>query len=219
MSQLRKQLSKILPRLSGEANKLRDPEARSRWVRLKKITESPKSLSQACAFYGWSEDAYHKWGNRLRKQPRVSSLYSKTRKPYRSPKKTKPRIEKKVISLRRFDPSLGPDRISDELKRLFKLIVPESTVYQILIRAGLISRKIAQRLTKKHLKRYRRPQPGYLQMDFKYVPYPIEGKQFYQLSCVDHHSSWRLIRVYRQKKLNAVKEFLVELEEFCPWVR
>ena len=71
MSQLRLQLRKILPRLSAEANKLRDPEARSRWMKLKQITESKKSLSRACAFFGWSEDAYCKWGHRLRKQPRL----------------------------------------------------------------------------------------------------------------------------------------------------
>ena len=37
MSQLREQLRKIMPRLSEEANKLRDPEARSRWMLLNKI--------------------------------------------------------------------------------------------------------------------------------------------------------------------------------------
>ncbi len=38
MSLLRKQLKLILPRLAQEANKLRDTEARSRWMKLKQIT-------------------------------------------------------------------------------------------------------------------------------------------------------------------------------------
>ena len=54
-------------------------------------------------------------------------------------------------------------------------------------------------------------------MDFKYVPYLIENKQFYQLSCVDHHSSWRLIRNYRHKSTLYVMKFLEELKEACPF--
>ncbi len=217
MSQLREQLRKIIPRLSLEANKLRDTEARSRWMKLKLITLSPKSLSKACAFYGWSMDAYQKWGTRLRKEPRVDKLLSKSRKPHRSPLKTKPRKEKKVAQIRRTDPSLGPERISDELQRHYKLDVPPSTVYSILKRLKFISSIQSKKLTKRHLKRYRRPLPGFLQMDFKYVPYRVNGQKLYQLSCVDHHSSWRLIRIYRAKNVKSVLHFLVELRKECPF--
>lgn len=217
MSQLREQLRKMMPRLSAEANKLRDPEARSRWMKLKAITMSTKSLSKACAFYGWSEDAYRKWGLRLKKQPRLEILFSRSRKPKRSPNQTKPRKEKKVAQIRRADPSLGPDRISDDLARHFNMSVPPSTVYAILNRLKMISRRISERLTKKHLKRYRRPFPGYLQMDFKYVPYPVNGKKLYQLSCVDHHSSWRMIRIYPDKSSKSVLLFLDELKFECPF--
>ncbi len=217
MSQLRKQLSKMLPKLSQEANKLRDPEARSRWMKIKKITQSTKSIAKACAFYGWSEDAFNKWGKRLIKGRSTKALFSKSRKPYRSPNQTARRKEKKVIQIRRADPSQGPERISDDLKRLFKMTVPVSTVHAILKRSGLITQVMAARLTKKHLRRYRRPLPGYLQMDFKYVPYPVDGKQYYQLSCVDHHSSWRLIRIYSDKSTKSVLHFLNELINQCPF--
>ena len=217
MSQLRLQLRRILPKLSVEANKLRETEARSRWMKLKQITESSKSLAKACAFYGWSEDAYSKWGHRLRKRPEVKSLLTRSRKPYRSPNKTSGKKEKKIGQLRRFDPSLGPERIADDLQRHFKMKVAPSTVYAVLKRLGLITKELARRLTKKHLKRYRRPFPGYLQMDFKYVPYKINGQQFYQLSCVDHHSSWRLIRIYEEKSVYFVLQFLKLLKEECPF--
>jgi hypothetical protein len=67
------------------------------------------------------------------------------------------------------------------------------------------------------MKRYRRAMPGYLQMDFKYVPYRVQGRQFYQLSCVDHHSSWRLIRIYPEKSEWFTMQFLRELEIVCPF--
>lgn len=217
MSQLRNQLRKLLPRFAKESNKIVKPEARSRWMRLRKITQSTKSLAQACRFYGMSEDSYHKWGQRLLKNPRVEALESKSRKPHRSPNKTKPRVEKAILKIRRVEPYLGPDRLSNEAKKLFSLNVPPSTCFAILRRAKIVGKKIAAQLTKRHLKRYRRPLPGYLQMDFKYVPYLIQGKQYYQLSCIDHHSSWRLIRCYKFKSIASVKLFLAELEEVCPF--
>ena len=208
MSLLRNQLRKLLPRFTKEANKIINAEARSRWMRLRKITESTKSLAQACRFYGMSEDSYSKWGKRLLRYPRAESLESKSRKPYRSPNKTKPRIEKAVLKIRRVEPYLGPDRLSNEVKKLFDVSVPPSTCFAILKRGKVVGKKVAQKLTKRHMRRYRRPLPGYLQMDFKYVPYLIEGKQYYQLSCVDHHSTWRLIRCYRRKDRKAVAKDL-----------
>jgi hypothetical protein len=109
MSQLRNQLRKLLPRFSKEANKIRNEEARSRWMKLRKITESTKSLAQACRFYGMSEDSYSKWARRLLKSPCAEALSSKSRRPYRSPNKTKPRVEKTVLKIRRVEPYLGPD--------------------------------------------------------------------------------------------------------------
>ena len=53
MSQLRNSMRKLLRRFSQEANKIRDPEARSRWMRIKKITESGQLQEILCiAQYG-----------------------------------------------------------------------------------------------------------------------------------------------------------------------
>ena len=217
MSQLKTLLSKLIPRFNQEANKIREEEARSRWMKIRKITESTKSIASACRFYGLSEESYYKWGKRLLKRPVNETLLSRSRKPYRSPKKAKPRIEKKVLKVRRVEPYLGPERIAQTLKNIDGVNVPPSTIFNILRRAKVVGKKIAERLTKKHLKRYRRPWPGYLQMDFKYVPYLINGFKYYQLSCVDHHSSWRLMRAYRKKDIKSVIDFLEQLKGLCPF--
>lgn len=214
---LKAELRLMIPRLAKEANQLKDTEARSRWMKLRKIALSVKSTDHACAHVGVSADWFRKWGNKLIKSRRLVGLFTKSRKPHRSPNKTKPRIEKQVLKIRRAEPYLGPERIADAALKLFNLEVPPSTIFAILRRAKVVGKKIQERLTKKHLRRYRRPLPGYLQMDFKYVPYLIEGKQFYQLSCVDHHSSWRLIRNYRHKSTFYVMKFLEELKEICPF--
>lgn len=214
---LRSELALMIPRLAAEANQLKDSEARSRWMRLRRIVLSSKTIIAACADVGVSVDFFNKWGTRLVKSRRLKSLFTRSKKPHRSPNKTKSCIEKKILKIRRVEPYLGPERITDTAIKLYDLVIAPSTVFAILRRAKVVGKKIAERLTKKHTKRYRRILPGYLQMDFKYVPYLIEEKQFYQLSCVDHHSSWRLIRCYRYKNTYNVLMFLKELRELCPF--
>ena len=214
---LKEHLRLMIPRLAAEANQLKDPEARSRWMKIRKIALSPKTIALCCSNEGVSVDYFNKWGKRLVKGKRLKSLLSRSKKPYRSPNKTKPRVEKTVLKIRRVEPYLGPERISDTAEKIYNLNISASTVFAILKRAKVVGRKIASRLTKRHLKRYRRSLPGYLQMDFKYVPYLIENKQYYQLSCIDHHSSWRLIRNYKNKNIICVMKFMKELEELCPF--
>ena len=218
MSQLKDQLRLMIPRLAKEANQLRDREARRRWMQLRAVALSSKSISKACAAIGCSEDFFNKWGQRLIKARGLKGLLSRSRKPHGSPRKTKRRIEQKVLKIRRVEPYLGPERISMEMEDLYDLYVAPSTVFAILKRALVVGKKIASKLTKKHMKRYRRPWPGYLQMDFKYVPFVVDGQQLYQLSCVDHHSSWRFIRCYRNKNLESVLQFLRELKLSCPFM-
>src|SRR5690606_1160017 len=108
-------------------------------------------------------------------------------------------------------PYEGCERIAVRIEEIWGKRLAPSTVNRVLRTRGLISAKDTKSLQKKHLRRYRRPLPGYLQMDFKYVPYRISGKQYYQLSCVDHHSTWRMIRVYENKDLGAVESFYMSL--------
>lgn len=67
------------------------------------------------------------------------------------------------------------------------------------------------------MKRYRRPTPGYLQMDFKHVPFLVAGKKYYQLSAVDHCTTWRMIRVYASPSIDNTFEFLNALAVNCPF--
>lgn len=217
MSQLKDQLRKLLPKISQEANQLTDRVARSRWMLVRRIVESEKTVSQACRFYGCSEDFFRKWGRRIWRAKSVNGVVGKSRRPWRSPNRTPRRVERKVVSLRKFDPSQGPDRIAHDMQRVHRITIAPSTIAAILKREKLVSWKLYKTLTKRHMKRYRRPFPGYLQMDFKYVPYRVQGKQLYQLSCVDHHSSWRMIRIYDNKNTESVKDFLDELDGLCPF--
>ena len=125
----------MIPRLAKEANQLKDSEARSRWMKLRKIALSPKTIEMCCSNEGVSVDFFNKWGQRLVKGKSLKSLLSRSKKPYRSPNKVKPRVEKLVLKIRRVEPYLGPERISDLAEKIYNLAVPSSTVFAILKRA------------------------------------------------------------------------------------
>ena len=217
MSSLKYQLSQLLPTLSSQARSSSSQEIKRRFYRLKAVAESRKDLSKACRLHGVSREWFYSWGRRLLKTKLLASLVAKSRRPKRSPSLTGKKVVRKIRELRKLEPFSGPERISRDLEDHYSIKCPPRTVNNVLKREGLISRKRSQSLTKKHLKRYRRPMPGYLQMDFKHTPYLVGGEATYQLSVVDHHSSWRLIRSYRTKSIFAVKWFILELEKLCPF--
>jgi len=54
-------------------------------------------------------------------------------------------------------------------------------------------------------------------MDVKYVPYKLDGRQYYEINAIDHHSSWRFIRIYERHTAHSVISFLNELEKEIPF--
>jgi transposase InsO family protein len=217
MSELRKQLRLILPTLSAEANANTNKEIRRHLYLIKAVAESPKSVVQVCEKRGVSTDQFYLWARRLVRSKTLSCLSSKSKKPKRSPRQTKMRVERKILALRNQEPSHGPERISFDLKKLFRIACAPSTVYNVLKRLKLISPAHSRKLTKRHHKRYRRPLPGYMQMDVKYVPYRINGKQFYEFNIVDHSTTWRLCRLYRSIGHESIAHFMNEFEYECPF--
>jgi len=213
MSQLKRQLKVLLPELREEAKQIECMDAKRRYQDLKYIASSPKSVELACRHRQVSRDYFEKWTKKLLSMRSLAALVSGSRRPLNSPNKTSTRTENRILKLREENPFMGAETIK------FNLNLKQSsrTVHNILNRLGLVTKAYRKRMVKKHIKRYRRPFPGYLQMDFKYVPFLISGKQYYQLSCVDHHSSWRMIRIYPTKCRQVVRLFLDELIEICPF--
>jgi hypothetical protein len=216
MSCLKYRLKEILPRLSEQAKVCKDPEVKRRLYLIKGVVSSERTIKGACDFRGVCRDTFYRWSRGLLKTGSLEGLGDESRRPKRSPNQTGVRIERKIKALRKKEPFLGPERISRRLQK-HHMACPPSTVYAVLKRNKLISREYRKQRTKRHMKRYRRPFPGFLQLDTKYVPYRVNGEQFYQISAVDHCSSWRLIRIYRNKGEKEVLDFLDELNENCPF--
>jgi transposase InsO family protein len=217
MSALKTQLRLILPTLSKEANANQDKDVRRHLYLIKAVCASEKSVQQVCEKRGVSTDQFYHWARRLLKSKSLECLLPISRRPKHSPRQTKKRIERKISALRRAEPSHGAERISFDLRRLFKIICAPMTVYNVLKRLKLISPEHRRKLNKRHHKRYRRPLPGYLQMDVKYVPYRINGQQFYEFNAVDHCTTWRVIRLYRNLNHYNMLTFLKVVKHLCPF--
>jgi transposase InsO family protein len=217
MSALKYQLKDLLPSLSDEANKISDREVKQRFYLIRAVCESKKDVKKSCEMKGFSTDFFNKWGNRLLEAKSLEGLKTRSKAPKSFWNLTQKRVVKRVIKYKKRYPYRGPETISFYLKKLFNIVCHPSTIYDILKRHNLISRKYRKERTKAHIKRYRRPWPGYLQMDIKYVPYKIQGQQYYQFSAIDHHSSWRIIRIYSNRTLKTVLGFLDNLYEAVPF--
>ena len=218
MPTLKLQLRKTLPGLSSQANKNRDPKIKRRLYLIKAVANSPKSVEQICQSRGVSTDSFYQWAKRLLKNPLdLNALKAQSTKPKYCPHQTPKRVEKRIRNLRLAEPSHGPERISFDLKKLFNMVCAPSTVYAVLLRLGMITEEYRKKLTKEHLKRYRQPLPGWIQMDVKYVPYFVDGEKYYEFNAVDHCSTWRCMRVYEDKSYESLEKFLKELERTCPF--
>lgn len=219
MSQIKFKCRDILVKLSPAAKRLKCREARKRFYDLEYICFSNLSLKDACLKQGISDDYFRKWAKKIISNPVLESLKSVSRRPKLSPKRIRKNVIQMIKTVREASPFLGPDRVLEKLKDVFpsRKLPSESSVLRILKRLGLVTKQYRLKQTKKHMKRYRKTYPGYLQMDFKYVPYLVNNKQYYQLSAVDHHSDWRLIRIYDNKGFEALDYFLHDLEKEVPF--
>lgn len=217
MSSLKLQLRKIVAELSSQANKISDPEIKRRLYLIKAVVSSPKPVTRVCEARGVSADFFYKWAKILVKTRDLLNLKPRSRKPKHCPHQIPRRVEKRIRILRELEPADGPERISFNLKKFYNMRYSPSAVYASLKRQGLITKEYSKKLTKSHLKRYRRPLPGWLQMDVKYVPYLVDGEQFYQFNVVDHCTTWRYSRIYEHKSYESLERFLKELEINCPF--
>jgi len=138
MSAIRYRLEKLLPSLAAEARREKDPEIKSRFYLIKAVVNSKRSVKEVCESRGESTDSFYKWAGRLLKGKSLSALKPQSKRPKRSPNKTPRRVEKRILKLRRAEPYNGPDVISYDLKALFNIKCPPSTVYNVLKREGMI---------------------------------------------------------------------------------
>jgi hypothetical protein len=127
MSALKYRLRELLPSLSEQAKGCQDREIKKRLYLIKGIVSSPRTIKAACDFRGIGRDKFYQWAERLLEKRNILGLAPLSRRPHRSPRRTKPEIEKKIIVLRNKKPFQGPERLSVALEDEYATHLSPST--------------------------------------------------------------------------------------------
>lgn len=100
-----------------------------------------------------SRDTVYKWWRRAQADPDGQWWLDRSSRPHRSPAKTRRKLERKILSLRR-NKKLGPARIAGRLQ------LPASTVHAVLARNEMSRLAWMDRPTGRVVRRYEHPNPG-----------------------------------------------------------
>ena len=173
------------------------------------------NVQEACARRGFSKAFYYRWWNRFkRSQYQLKALEEKSRRPKSSPNQIPISLERRIIWLHRRD--YGARMIQAMLARE-GLKVSRSTICHVKRRRTHRRLKRKDRL-KTHRKRYELVVPGQrIQLDVKYVPQPIEGKQVYTYVAIDECTRWRFLYAFDQISEGTTVKFLEKLKKNCPF--
>lgn len=176
--------------------------------------EKTGNVSHVCRYFGISRKTFYKWLNRYKTSGRKSaSLLDRSTRPKKSPKETKPKIQKLIKELRKRT-QFGPDRLSLFLRIDYRKSISRSTIYAILKRKGLIRKPL--RKTKKKPRAYTMPTPGHIQMDIKMIGGYRPGR-FVQYSAIDDCTRIKFTRLYRERSTYNSLRFLTYIAKRYPF--
>ena len=111
-------------------------------------------VAHAAAAMGISRDRAYVWWRRYQEEG-LLGLEDRSSRPRRSPNRTRPAVERRIVTLRR-NKGLGPSRIAGIVKR------PASTVHRVLARHGLNRLDHLDRATRAPIRRIEMTRPGEL---------------------------------------------------------
>ena len=111
-------------------------------------------VAQAAHSMGISRDRAYVWWRRYRAEG-VAGLEDRSSRPHRSPARTSPARERRIVALRR-SRGLGPARIAGIVA------MPASTVHAVLVRRGLNRLDHLDRVTRAPVRRMEMTRPGEL---------------------------------------------------------
>lgn len=177
------------------------------------------NVRATCKRYGVVPKTYYCWWNRFVESDfDIASLMPRSRRPHRSPRKTRG-TKLKWIKHYRKEFRYGPERIQLYLKLNHHISIAKSTVGEVIKREGLRLRRNKKPPHNRHTKRYSLPWPGQrMQMDIKYVPRKIDGKQYFVYNAIDDCTRWRISRAYRAIGISEACDFLRFVHKVAPFM-
>jgi len=141
------------------------------------------------------------------------SLEPKSTEPKTQPKETPIRIKERVIEVRKKTKKCAL-KIHWQLQKE-GLEINERTIGKILKKAGLVRKYRVRKITYKYIRAIR--QPGeLLEIDVKYAPGKVAGRQYFQYTAIDTASRWRHLSIYDEQTTHHSIRFLMEVMVLFP---
>lgn len=189
-------------------------EERLRWVL--PIIHGELSLVDCAKVFPHSQRTLERWVGTY-KRLGEAGLEPRSTRPKTHPRETPIHIKERIIKLRR-------QKKVCALKLKWKLakegiVIHERTVGKILKTEGMVRRYRVKKTKYKYIKVPL--QPGDLmEIDVKFVPYEVAGRQYFQYTVIDCASRWRYLAIYdNQTNLHSIACLKAVLRRFPHRIR
>src|SRR3989338_1231766 len=177
-------------------------EEKYRWI--KPILEKEitiKQMSQVCPF---SERSLKYWLATFSAEG-LDGLENKSTRPTRQPQETSIRVKERIIELR-WQTKLCAKKLNYKLKKE-GIEIDDRTIGKIIKAEGLVREYRTIKLKYKYIK-IPLTEGELVEIDIKYVPDLVKGKQYYQFTAIDCASRWRYLQVYDNMGNSEAMDFL-----------
>ena len=184
-------------------------EERLRWV-IPIIQKDIKLVDVARVFPG-GQRTLETWV-KLYKELGEEGLIPKSTRPRSQPGETPIRIKERIIELRK-ETKLCAQKLNYKLKKE-KIEVSDRLIGKVIKTEGLVRKYRIRKLKYKYIK-VPLAKGDLVEVDIKYVPDLISGKQYYQFTAIDCASRWRYLEIYDDFGNGSAIAFLNRLIEMA----
>ena len=186
-------------------------EERLRWVL--PIARKEIQLVDAVRVCPYGKRSLERWLSEYRRGGEAA-LEPKSTARKAQENETPIRIKERVIELRKETKKCAL-KLHWQLKKE-GLLVPPRTIGNILSREGLVRKYRVKRIKYKYIKAKLRA-GELMEIDVKYVPGSVAGKQYFQYTAIDRASRWRHLEIYEEQVNGSSILFLEEVIRRAPF--
>ncbi|MFA6552308.1 MAG: DDE-type integrase/transposase/recombinase [Candidatus Paceibacterota bacterium] len=182
-------------------------EERVRWVL--PIARKEIKLVDVAKVCPYGKRSLERWLSTYKQHGEVG-LQPKSTEPKRYRVQTPIRVKERIIEIRKQTKKCAL-KIRWQLQKE-NIEINERTVGKILKKESLVRKYRVRKITYKYIRALR--EPGELvEIDVKYVPGKVLGKQYFQYTAIDTASRWRYLAVYEEQSNYHSVLFLKEVME------
>lgn len=185
-------------------------EERLRWVL--PIAQKEVRLVDAAKLCPYGKRSLERWLAAY-KSGGADALEPQSTEPKRYRAETPIWLKEKVIDIRKKTKKCAK-KIHWQLEKE-RIAIDARTIGKVLKKEGLVRKYRVKRVRYKYIKAQRKP-GELIEIDVKYVPGPVENKQYFQYTAVDTASRWRYLAVYDGQSTYHAIRFLREVMERFP---